>query len=435
MNILDIAKEAGVSTATVSRVLNNGPVSAEKRTRVLEIIERNKFLPNENARGISRNQTETIGLITHGISNHFHTEFIEVIERRCSELGLLMFVCISQRENQLETERKHLQNLIARRVKGILLHDPTPENYDSGFLSYIAKQIPLVIVHSFHPCTDINTVNVDQSFGMELVMRHLTELGHRDIMFIRGGFGHSFDIKEEVWRRYLGSMGTPTENIVTIEEGNSELGILSTEEKVSALLDQGRIPTAIFGCNDIMASGALNAARKHALRVPEDISIVGHDNTILATSSHLSSVDLKTQSVGHAAIDLLAYAMNGSDTEPRRVIITPEFIDRGSAGHPRLSVGDGPRSGEAGPGPELRQGCRDRGVEIDLAGLDELHDSGCGEQLGDRARVGDRIGSEGRARGGVGRPKAAGPQLTRGVGDRAISLDVPVPDLGTDAVR
>ena len=108
-------------------------------------------------------------------------------------------------------------------------------------------------------------------------------------------------------------------------------GLMAGEE----LLSVKPPPSAIFACNDIMATGALNAARLNGIRIPERLSLVGHDNTILAASGRFSSVDLKTQSVGHASIDLLSYAMGGIDKEPRRLIISPELVLRSSTGPSR----------------------------------------------------------------------------------------------------
>jgi LacI family transcriptional regulator len=337
MTIVEIAKEAGVSIATVSRVINNGSVSPEKKARVEAVIEKHKFAPNQLARGLISRQSEAIGLITRSVSNHFHMDFIQVVERRCAERGQLLFVCICEGENILENERRFLNDLVARQVNGIILHDPFADNYESGFLSHIAAQIPMVIVQSFGSCEDINSVQVDQTAGMRKVMRHLLELGHRDIMFLRGAKGEAFDTydsKEAVWREELAAALSPPgpESLVVIRSGNTEEGILEAEELVGAMFAAGRIPTAIFGCNDIMATGALNAARKRGIAIPERISLIGHDNTILAASGRFSSVDLKTVSVGHASIDLLSYAMDGTDTEPRRLILTPELVLRGSTG-------------------------------------------------------------------------------------------------------
>lgn len=335
MTIVEIAREAGVSVATVSRVLNNGPVSADKRAKVEAVIKKHRFAPSVQARGMVSRQSESIGLITHGINNHFNLDFIEVVERRYSEMDFLLFVCICQREKQRENEERYLYSLVSRQVNGIILHDATPENYQSGLIEYIARQVPLVVVHSLPSSEGVNSVSVDQEIGMRRVMTHLLELGHRDILFLRGDIGYSFDTKEAVWRECLVSAGLAPadDNILIVPEGNTEFGIVQTEASVRDLLgNRPRIPTAIFACNDIMATGALNALRSMGLRVPEDVSLMGHDNTILAASGRFSSVDLKTRSVAHAAIDLLAHAMNGVDKEPRRVIISPEIIFRNSTG-------------------------------------------------------------------------------------------------------
>lgn len=340
MTIVEIAREAGVSIATVSRVLNNGPVSAEKRTKVEAVIAKYRFSPSVQARSMISKQSDAIGLITHGINNHYHLDFIEVVERRYSEMDYLLYVCICQREKQRENEEKYLLSLVSRQVNGIILHEANPENYSSGLIEHVARQVPLVIAHAHPSCDGVNSVGIDQGLGMRRVMEHLLELGHRDILFIRGNIGYTFDIKEETWRHGLREAGiTPDEdNVIVIPEGNSEFGIVQTEELVRDFLARRpRPPTAIFGCNDIMATGALHALRSMNLRVPEDVSLVGHDNTILAASGRFSSVDLKTASVGHAAIDLLSYAMNGVDKEPRRVVISPEINHRNSTGPARDS--------------------------------------------------------------------------------------------------
>jgi LacI family transcriptional regulator len=340
MTIVEIAKEAGVSIATVSRVLNNGSVSASKRAKVEAVIEKHKFSPNLLARGLINKQSETIGLITHSISNHFHMDFIQVVERRCDEMGQLLFVCICEGDRLVENERRFLNDLVARQVNGIILHDPFPDNYESGFLSRIATLMPLVVVHSFGSCTDINSVEIDQVLGMKRVMRLLIDLGHSDILFLRGAVGasrDSYDSKEAVWREALTAIGAPPapESRIVIPSGNTEEGIMEAEELLDERFRSGRVPTAVFACNDIMATGALNAARKNGISIPERLSLVGHDNTILAASGRFASVDLKTMSVGHASIDLLSYAMDGVDKEPRRLIITPELVLRSSTGPAR----------------------------------------------------------------------------------------------------
>lgn len=330
MNILDIAREAGVSTATVSRVINNGPVSADTRAKVEAAIEKLDYLPNQLARGLITKSTRTIGIITHSLSNSFNTEFFEATSELYRAMNFLQVVCCTQSDPA--EERLYLSDLMSRHVDGIILHDTNDRNYRSGFIPEVANRTPIVLVHSYENIYDLNSVIVDQRVGMNKALHHLMELGHRDIWFIRGDDGYSFGLKEEIWRKGLTEVGAPppSENCITINDANKEQGIYRADEVISDLFASGRRPTAIFACNDIMATGVRNAILRRGLRIPEDISLVGHDNTILAASGGFSSVDLKIRSVAHAAVDLMSYVIENRQGEPRRVLITPELCLRNS---------------------------------------------------------------------------------------------------------
>ena len=170
------------------------------------------------------------------------------------------------------------------------------------------------------------------------VMRQLWADGHRSIAFLRGAVGHSYDIKEERWRSFLEdkSCPPPPGHLLSIAQGNTEEAIPLAREACLALLGgpAAERPSAIFACNDLMALGVMAAANTLGLRIPQELSLIGHDNTVLALTSSppLSSVDLKMRSLGNAAVDLLLHAMNPADPEPRRILIEPELVIRGSSG-------------------------------------------------------------------------------------------------------
>ncbi len=161
-------------------------------------------------------------------------------------------------------------------------------------------------------------------------------MGHRDIAFLRGREGYSYDIKEEAWRRFLTDRGAPplADRLMIIEQGNATEAIGLAEEASISLFRRKPFPTSIFACNDLMAVGVLKAAARERVAVPAELSVVGHDNTSLAMSghTHLTSVDLKMSSLGAAAVDLLFHAMQGTDPTPRRVLINPELVVRESTG-------------------------------------------------------------------------------------------------------
>uniref|UniRef100_A0A7C3IJK0 LacI family transcriptional regulator n=1 Tax=Gracilinema caldarium TaxID=215591 RepID=A0A7C3IJK0_9SPIR len=329
MTIQEIALEAGVSTATVSRVINNQPVSKEKRELVEGAIRRLNYLPDDLTRRHLGTPYKAVAVLTHSMTNPYSMEFVETIIDRYEELGINVYV---SRNETADIEYRCLADLLARGVEGIILHDPPFKNYETGLFTKISERLPLVIVHSFNQVLEMNEVVVDQYYGMKKVMSHLIGLGHRDILFLRNKIGYSLDLKEKVWREELTLAGTPPKDnyVLVIPDADKEAGIKETEDIVRQFFASNKRPTAIFAANDMMGVGALNVIKELGLRVPEDISVISHDNTMLAASYHLSSVDLKIKSVAHAVVDLMQYVVNGHDKEPRRIMITPELILRGS---------------------------------------------------------------------------------------------------------
>lgn len=335
MTITDIAREAGVSTATVSRVMNHQSVSTDKRERVEAAIKKLDYTPNPLARGLMNKSSRVIGVLTTSMSNQYYMEITEAVERRFRTKGFMQFLCCT--EGDQGEERRYLNDLIARQVDGIIVIDPANENVESGFLKATAGRIPLVLIHSIPTLTDIASVIIDQPLGMVRVMDHLLALGHRDVAFLRGRLGFSYDIKERAWREALGRVGVvpPDDRLLVVEDGNTEAAVELVRQTLTERFRTSPPPTALFACNDLMAMGALEAAAQAGLRVPEDLSIVGHDNTILAVHGRLTSVDLKMRSLGLAAADLLNHLIEGGDDEPRRVLFTPDLVLRQTTAAPR----------------------------------------------------------------------------------------------------
>ena len=310
------------------------PVRVENRRKVEAAIKRMGYIPNYLAKGLTSKQSFAIGLVVTSISNSYYLEITDVIERRLRELGFMLF--LSSTDGDIVSERRYLFGLLARRVDGIILIDPSNEGHASGLFAKTSARVPLVLVHSNVEISEVNSVVIDQILGMRMVMEYLWSLGHRDIGFLRGREGYSYDIKEEAWRRYLTDSGAAPapDRLIVIEQGNAMEAIGLAEEALAGLFRRGSVPSAIFACNDLMAAGILKAAAREGIAVPGELSVVGHDNTSLAVSGqvHLTSVDLKMRSLGAAAVDLLIHAMGGTDPTPRRVLINPELVVRGSTG-------------------------------------------------------------------------------------------------------
>ncbi|MDC7240422.1 MAG: LacI family DNA-binding transcriptional regulator [Spirochaetales bacterium] len=334
MTIQDVADEAGVSTATVSRVLNNHAVRAESRRKVEQAVKKLNFVPNALAQGLMQKKTKTIGTLITSMTNSYYMEITDVIEKRLWEKESMLFLCSTDGDRCQEAE--YLESLVSRQVEGIIMIDPTIENYDNGQYQAVSEKVPLVLVHSFPEISGINSVIIDQERGMVKVMDYLWNQGHRRISFLRGHHGYSFDIKENSWRAYLESRGSSPldEDMIVIQGGNTDTAIQDAMDACRKILSGCSRPTAIFACNDLMAIGAMTAARSLNMSIPEDLSIIGHDNTNLTISTYpaLTSVDMKLGSLGNAAVDLFDHAASSRDTEPRKVLIEPDLVIRGSSG-------------------------------------------------------------------------------------------------------
>ncbi len=333
MNILDIAAAAGVSSATVSRVLNDGRVSPETRAKVEATIRKMNYLPNNLARTLITGKSKNIGVLTHSLTNSYSMEFVEAVSHRLSDLDYRLFISSSEAGGsfQADAEARYLASFLSQKVDGIILHDPSLVNYESGFYAAIARQVPLVMVHSFPQVTDINSVLVDQALGMRRVMQHLLAGGHRTIWHVHNT-GFSQTLKEEVWAEELAKVGRPPgpDDLIVVGRGDMEIGVIDAEEAVAERVARNGPPTAIFTANDIMGIGAQRALLKAGLRIPDDVSLFSHDNTILSHIGGFSSVDMKRAAVGHATVELLLSNIEGRVNEPRRVYLTPDLVHRGS---------------------------------------------------------------------------------------------------------
>ncbi|MEI8096367.1 MAG: LacI family DNA-binding transcriptional regulator [Spirochaetales bacterium] len=339
MTINDIAREAQVSTATVSRVMNNKAVSTDRKARVEAAIAKLNYVPNRMARALMSKSSHAIGVLTTSMSNQYYMEITEVIERRFRDKSYMQFLCCT--DGDQERERTYIADLVSRQVDGIIIIDPALENIDSGYLKAMAGQVPLVLVHPLAGVTDIDSVVIDQQLGMARVMDYLAGLGHIDIGFVGGVVGYSYSLKEDAWRRAHVEAGRdPAKQLlVHIEDANTENAVSQTRLALARLLNSGTVPTALFACNDLMAIGILEAAAEVGLRVPDDLTVIGHDNTFLAAHNKLTSVDLKMKSMGLAAADLLMHVMEGRDSEPRRILLTPDLVRRETSARPRSEDG------------------------------------------------------------------------------------------------
>ena len=282
ISIYEIAKEAGVSPATVSRVINQtAKVSEEKRQRVLKVIDQYGFKPNALAKGLSNSRSRVLGILSAWVDSPFYGRVISECERATNERDytLMMFSFSSDPEQ----ERRHLEKMYEQCVDAVIILGGSMDGIvidekSLSIINYVAETIPTVVMGRSQgiPCYE---VRIDEAGAMETAMEYLISLGHREIAFL-GGLENIYSSLEKrlAYQRILRKYGLEfREEWMQYGDYNFEDGF-----RVMKKVLRGKRPPAVIGINDIFTAGMMQAIREEGLRVPEDISVVGFDNTYIS---------------------------------------------------------------------------------------------------------------------------------------------------------
>jgi LacI family transcriptional regulator len=307
ITIHDIAREAGVSPSTVSRVLNGTvPVAEAKRAAVLAVIEKRKYRPNVVARGLARGTTGAIGVLTQAISSQFYGEILYGIEQGLR--GSAYHAVFASANWQRDEELAALELLAERRVDAmVVLGGLVPDDQ----LRRVAAEIPLVAVGRTVAGLEPYCLRIDDELGAYRATRYLIELGHRRIVHITGAMFHQ-DARDRRagYCRALDESGLPIDPELIIEGDYTERsGLLAAQ----ALLSRGTLFTAIFAANDQAAYGARLALFRRGIRVPDDISLVGFDDLegSAYTIPPLTTIHQPTTDMGLAAARAVLSLLEG----------------------------------------------------------------------------------------------------------------------------
>lgn len=326
----DVALAAGVSSATVSRVINNVPrVAGHTRQRVLDAIEQLHYTPNFAGRMLATQRTHTLGLIITDITNPFYPAVVRGVEAAALSRGFSVLL-YDTAENQ-QQEAQALQLLRERQVDGLVI---CSSRLGTSRLAQLAQgRTAIVFVNSQPAPSTVGSVETDHEAGMRSAVEHLVQLGHRRIAYLGG------PPASQVQQRRLKAFRATAEELgVRTWEGSQEPTVEGGESGALALLatpDRGTLVTALITYNDLMASGALLAARAHGLRVPEQLSLVGHDDIPMAAllTPALTTVSQPMQELGSRAVAMLAAHLQSSVTaSPTVLSLHPQLIVRASTG-------------------------------------------------------------------------------------------------------
>lgn len=335
ISIYDIAKEAGVSPATVSRVLTgNANVSSEKKARVEKLIKKHDFRPNAMARSLSNTKTKLIGYLTPDIRNPFYATLAVSCEQAAHEMGYSLLLC--NYHNDMELQAENLQKMIEMRVDALLMIGGKVDETlsDEAYveqINQITDRIPVIITGKLDGC-DCHRVDIDQTGAMKLAMEHLISCGYKKISFIGGKKTVSSTyIKRITYMECLRKHGLSfqTEDIM-----ESSYSIEDGYQAMNELFDRkGTVPDAVIAINDFVALGIIQSVREHGYEMPGDIGMVSFDDTFLAQSStpRLTSVGYDYERFGNTLVSTAIAAIEGEELQEVQWI-SPEISIRESSG-------------------------------------------------------------------------------------------------------
>jgi LacI family transcriptional regulator len=335
VTIKDVAKEAGVSTQTISRVINERPdVAPETRQLVLEVIDRLGYHPSELARSLIHRRSLTLGVVTAGLKYIGPNRTLNGITTKAEELGYA--ILLKELPNfYVEHVQPILKFLLARQVDGILWAVPEVGN-NRDWLAEGVGNVPVPIIFltmSFRP--DVFGISVDNYAGGVLATQHLLDQGRKNIAHLSGPSDWwEARQRKKAWQETLEKAGRKVEDRYSVE-GNWSAS--SGEPAFEQLLNQYPEMDAIFVANDQMALTVLQAAYKKGMRVPDDLAIVGFDN--IAESPYfwpaLSTINQNQHELGCRGVQELVNKIeavrNNESLEPLNILLTPELIIRESS--------------------------------------------------------------------------------------------------------
>lgn len=328
VTIKDVAREANVSVATVSRVLNgSGPVSAETQHRIREVAGRLRYVPHGGARSLITSRTETLGVLLPDLYGEFFSEVIRGMDETAQRHGFHLIISRSHASRHgIETAMRAMRG----RVDGVVAMSP---DLDSDSLLNLPSTLPVVLLCSVSPGDELDSLTIDNCRGARAMVKHLISLGHTRIAIIKGA-PRNYDAAERLrgYRQALKDAGLESERALEVEGGFTEAGGYAAALQ---LLELEQRPTAIFAANDSMAIGALSALRESGVRIPEDMAVAGFDDIPLARymDPQLTSVKVPIFDLGARAVEMLLHGVtykNGHAHKRERV--QTELVIRQSCG-------------------------------------------------------------------------------------------------------
>ena len=321
VTIRDVAREAGVSVATVSRVINDsGPVSEDTRRRIREIASRMRYVPDSAARSLITRRSTTIGVLLPDLYGEFFSEVIRGIDQTAQRSGYHLLVSGSHNDKrEIEAAIRTMRG----RVDGLIVMSP---EVDTGALvSNIPASTPVVLLNCLVD-DKFDSVTTDNFGGAHAMVRHLVTLGHRRIAFITGP-DRNYDAADRLrgYRAAIRDTGAELDDALECAGDFTEAAGHRAAQEILTLSPRA---TAIFAANDSMAIGALSALREGGIRVPDDMAVAGFDDIPIARymSPPLTTVHVSISEMGERGVQMLLGAVDGKNQHQKQQVTLPTTL-------------------------------------------------------------------------------------------------------------
>ncbi|MGR5500178.1 substrate-binding domain-containing protein [Vibrio sp. DNB22_10_4] len=324
----DIARLAGVSTSTVSHVINKTRfVSEEISERVNSAAKELNYAPSALARSLKMNRTRTIGMLVTTSTNPFFGEVVKGVERSCYHQNYNLILCNT--EGDTERMKASIDTLLQKRVDGLILMCSTLEGEKLDIFDQYPS-IPVVVMDWGPMHFESDKIQDNSFLGGYLATKHLIESGHTEIGCITGPLN-----RHQALMRYEGYKKALNEHHIAINPGwivESDFECDGGAKSLEVLMSRGALPTSLFICNDMMAMGAINVAHDKGIHVPNDLSIIGYDDIHIAKfmSPSLTTIHQPKYRLGKTAVETLLAKIEKTSLAADVVQLEPSLVVRGS---------------------------------------------------------------------------------------------------------